>query len=114
MTVTGEIRCISDTEHTAKYARIGHRRALGLGLCLLLTSCSGDADARLTGNYVEDTVAVSRSLREVIDLPQDDPSHAEAEKEARGTKIDVKKDKANASKKSKSLESRIQNVENER
>ena len=35
--------------------------ALGLGLCLLLTACSGDADARLSGNYVEDTVAVSRT-----------------------------------------------------
>ena len=57
--------------------------ALGLGLCLLLTSCSGDADARLTGNYVEDTVAVSRTLRTVIDLPQDDPTHAEAEADAR-------------------------------
>ena len=57
--------------------------ALVLGLSLLLTACSGDADARLTGDYVEDTVAVSRSLREVIDLPQDAENHAEAESEAR-------------------------------
>ena len=57
--------------------------ALILGLSLLLTACSGDAEARLTGDYVEDTVAVSRSLREVIDLPQDDENHAEAEAEAR-------------------------------
>ena len=54
-----------------------------LGLSLLLTACSGDAEARLTGDYVEDTVAVSRSLREVIDLPQDADNHAEAESEAR-------------------------------
>ena len=57
--------------------------ALVLGLSLLLTACSGDAEARLTGDYVEDTVAVSRSLREVIDLPQDAENHAEAESEAR-------------------------------
>ncbi len=57
--------------------------ALMLGLSLLLTACSGDADARLTGDYVEDTVAVSRNLREVIDLPQDSENHAEVEAEAR-------------------------------
>ena len=57
--------------------------ALVLGLSLLLTACSGDAEARLTGDYVEDTVAVSRSLREVIDLPQDAENHADAESEAR-------------------------------
>ena len=57
--------------------------ALVLGLSLLLTACSGDADARLTGDYVEDTVAVSRTLRDVIDLPQDAENHAEAEAEAR-------------------------------
>ena len=57
--------------------------ALGLGLCLLLTACRGDAEARLGGDYVEDTVAVSRTLLTVIDLPQDDPTHAEAEADAR-------------------------------
>ena len=57
--------------------------ALVLGLSLLLTACSGDADARLTGDYVEDTVSVSRTLREVIDLPQNAENHAEAEAEAR-------------------------------
>ena len=57
--------------------------ALVLGLSLLLTACSGDADARLTGDYVEDTVSVSRTLRDVIDLPQNAENHAEAEAEAR-------------------------------
>ena len=57
--------------------------ALVLGLSLLLTACSGDSDARLTGDYVEDTVSVSRTLRDVIDLPQDAENHAEAEAEAR-------------------------------
>ena len=32
---------------------------------------------------MEDTVAVSRTLLTVIDLPQDDPTHAEAEADAR-------------------------------
>ena len=57
--------------------------AMGVGLCLLLAGCSGDAEARLSGNYVEDTVAVSKSLREVIDQPQDAEGHAQAEEEAR-------------------------------
>ena len=57
--------------------------ALGLSLCLFLSACSGEASARLSGDYVEDTVAVSRSLLDVIDLPQDAEGHAEAEVEAR-------------------------------
>ena len=57
--------------------------ALVLGLSLLLTACSGDADARLTGDYVEDTVAVSRNLKELIDLPQDAEGHSQAEQDAR-------------------------------
>ena len=57
--------------------------ALGLGLCLMLTSCSGDAEARLSGNYVDDTVDVARTLRDVIDQPQDAEGHSDAEKEAR-------------------------------
>ena len=57
--------------------------ALGLGLCLLLTACSGDSDARLTGNYADDTLSVAQTILEMIDIPQDDPSHAQAESEAR-------------------------------
>ena len=57
--------------------------ALVLGMALMLTACSGDAEARLSGDFVEDTVAVSRNLREVIDLPQDAENHAEVEAEAR-------------------------------
>lgn len=57
--------------------------ALVLGLALMLTACSGDAEARLSGDFVEDTVAVSRNLLEVIDLPQDAENHAEVEAEAR-------------------------------
>ena len=57
--------------------------ALGLGLCLLLTSCSGDPDARLTGNYADDTISVAQTILEMIDIPQDDPSHAQAESDAR-------------------------------
>ena len=57
--------------------------ALGLCLCLLLTACSGDPDARLTGNYADDTISVAQTILEMIDIPQDDPSHAQAESEAR-------------------------------
>ena len=57
--------------------------ALGLGLCLLLTACSDNADGRLTGNYADDTISVAQTLLEVIDIPQDDPSHAQAESDAR-------------------------------
>ena len=57
--------------------------ALGLGLCLLLTACSDDADGRLTGNYADDTISVAQTILEVIDIPQDDPSHAQAESDAR-------------------------------
>ncbi|BEV35844.1 photosystem II protein Psb27 [Synechococcus sp. M16CYN] len=57
--------------------------ALGFSLCLLLTACGSDANAQLTGNYVEDTVFVSHTLLEIIDIPQDDPSHAKAESDAR-------------------------------
>ena len=57
--------------------------ALVLGLSLLLTSCSGDAEARLSGDYVEDTIAVARNLREVIDLPQEAANRGEVESEAR-------------------------------
>ena len=57
--------------------------ALGLGLCLLLTACSDDADGRLTGNYADYTISVAQTLLEVIDIPQDDPSHAQAESDAR-------------------------------
>ena len=57
--------------------------ALVLGLSLLLTACSGDAEARLSGDYVEDTIAVARNLREVIDLPQEAANRGEVESEAR-------------------------------
>ena len=57
--------------------------ALGLGLCLMLTACNADPDARLTGNYADDTLSVAQTILEMIDIPQDDPSHAQAESEAR-------------------------------
>ena len=59
--------------------------ALGLALCLMLTICAGEAQAAglLTGDYVEDTIAVSRNLRDLIDQPQDAEGHAQAEQDAR-------------------------------
>ena len=60
------------------------RLALALVLCLslALTACSS-ANTGLSGNYVEDTVAVADSLLSTIALGADDPARAEAEIEAR-------------------------------
>jgi len=56
--------------------------ALGLVLCLCLTACSG-GNARLTGNYVDDTVSVAQSLLTTIAIEQDDPARQASELEAR-------------------------------
>jgi photosystem II Psb27 protein len=56
--------------------------ALVLCLSLALTACSS-ANTGLSGNYVEDTVAVADSLLSTIALGADDPARAEAEIEAR-------------------------------
>jgi photosystem II Psb27 protein len=56
--------------------------ALALVSCLALTACSS-ASGGLTGNYVEDTVAVADSLIATIALAADDPERGEAETEAR-------------------------------
>ncbi|MCP9849338.1 photosystem II protein Psb27 [Cyanobium sp. Morenito 9A2] len=56
--------------------------ALCLSLALVLSACSSSAGP-ITGNYVDDTVAVAQSLMITIALPQDDPSRREAEVEAR-------------------------------
>lgn len=59
----------------------------GICLCLLLcfslilTGCS-NADG-LSGNYVDDTVAVAERLMSIISLDQDDADRSEAETEAR-------------------------------
>jgi photosystem II Psb27 protein len=55
--------------------------AVCLCLCLMLTACSGGGP--LTGNYVEDTVAVGDTLMATIALPADDPGRGEAETSAR-------------------------------
>jgi photosystem II Psb27 protein len=55
--------------------------AVCLCLCLVLTACSGGGP--LSGNYVEDTVAVADTLLSTIALPADDPGRSEAETSAR-------------------------------
>lgn len=50
-----------------------------LGLCLMLTACSGAGASTLTGDYVEDTVVVVHTLQSTIALSQDDEGRAEAE-----------------------------------
>ena len=64
--------------------QIFSRLAIALVLCfsLALTACSS-ANTGLSGNYVEDTVAVADSLLSTIALGADDPARAEAEIEAR-------------------------------
>ena len=56
--------------------------AVCLCLSLLLTACSGSSGP-LTGNYVEDTVAVADTLLATIALPADDSGRSEAETQAR-------------------------------
>ncbi|MFO0104016.1 MAG: photosystem II protein Psb27 [Cyanobium sp.] len=56
--------------------------ALALCLCLLLGACSNAAGG-LSGNYVDDTVAVADSLLVTIALQSDDPGRSAAESEAR-------------------------------
>jgi photosystem II Psb27 protein len=49
---------------------------------LLLSACSASASG-LSGNYVDDTVAVADSLMVTIALPADDPERPAAEAQAR-------------------------------
>lgn len=55
--------------------------ALSLSACLALSACSGGG--LLSGNYVEDTQAVTQSLLTTLALPADDPGVAEAVTHAR-------------------------------
>jgi photosystem II Psb27 protein len=63
-----------------------HLKAAVLAVCLclslMLTACPGSGGP-LTGNYVEDTVAVADTLLATMALPSDDPGRSEAETEAR-------------------------------
>ena len=64
---------------------VGGSRALiavCLGLTLLLSACGGSGTG-LSGNYVDDTVAVADSLLSTIALPQDAPERSAAETQAR-------------------------------
>ncbi len=56
--------------------------AVCLGVTLLLSACSGSATG-LTGQYVDDTVAVADILLGTISLTPDDPAWADAEVQAR-------------------------------
>lgn len=56
---------------------------LALVGCLLLGACTASSSS-LSGDYVEDTVAVADSLIATIALEADDPGRSEAETQARG------------------------------
>ena len=56
--------------------------ALCLGLALLVTAC-GNESSTLTGDYVQDTIAVAHTIHDTLALPQDAANRQEAEGEAR-------------------------------
>lgn len=56
--------------------------ALCLGLALLVTAC-GNESSTLTGDYVQDTVAVAHTIHDTLALPQDAANRQEAEGDAR-------------------------------
>ncbi len=56
--------------------------ALCLGLSLLITAC-GNGSSSLSGDYVQDTVAVAHTIHDTLALPQDASNRQEAEGEAR-------------------------------
>ena len=69
----------------ASFQRGIARVALAVCLCLsLLLSACGTDSLGLTGNYVDDTVAVADALISTVALAGDDPGRAEAETRARG------------------------------
>lgn len=55
--------------------------SLVLVLCVSLSACSGGS--LLSGNYVQDTAAVTQTLLSTIALPADDPGASEAITQAR-------------------------------
>ncbi len=48
-----------------------------------LSGCSTGTSGQLTGSYQEDTLMLVNSLRTAIELPNDDPSKAEAQADAK-------------------------------
>jgi photosystem II Psb27 protein len=54
-----------------------------LALCLSLGLAGCSSSNGLSGNYVDDTVQVARSLLTTIAIPQDEPGHQAAETQAR-------------------------------
>ena len=54
-----------------------------LALCLSLGLAGCSSSTGLSGNYVDDTVQVARSLLTTIAIPQDEPGHQAAETQAR-------------------------------
>lgn len=73
---------------TATLRRLGQLLApLCLVGVLLLSGCSASASG-LSGNYVDDTVAVADTLLSTIAMTADDPGRAQAETQARALMID--------------------------
>ncbi len=84
MAVLNPIQRLATWIAEALGGRWAFKAALALVLCLSLslTGCSG-AGGPLSGNYVDDTVTVAKSLLTTIHLEADDPDRSQAEKDAR-------------------------------
>ena len=59
--------------------------AICLGFCLIFSQFALEVNAAktfMTGDFAKDTISVSKTLRETIDLPREEKGLSEAEKEA--------------------------------
>ena len=59
--------------------------AICLGFCLIFSQFASEVNAAktlMTGDFAKDTISVSKTLRETIDLPRAEKGLSEAEKEA--------------------------------
>ena len=59
--------------------------AICLGFCLIFSQFASEVNAAktfMTGDFAKDTIAVSETLKETIDLPREEKGLSEAEKEA--------------------------------
>jgi photosystem II Psb27 protein len=69
----------------SSFRRAVARASLVVVLCMsiLLTACGADSYG-LTGNYVDDTLAVADALVSTVAIAADDPGRSDAESRARG------------------------------
>ena len=54
-----------------------------LAMVVTLAGCSGADAYGLTGNYVDDTIAVITELRQAVDVAVEDPNYRDVERDSR-------------------------------